>query len=393
MRARRAVVVLCALVVVGGAGPAFGAADGQSSVAFPQATPSPREDVPAALDNPSAKSLPRPTIDPAQLRLGGPPPDGIPAIDHPRFEPAGQVDWLDPREPVLAFDLGTDARAYPVRILIWHEIVNDTIGGVPVAVTYCPLCNSAIAFDRRAAGRVLDFGTSGLLLRSDLVMYDRQTRSLWPQFEGRAVAGFLTDTSLEAFPVSTISWREWRDANPAGWVLSRDTGFDRQYGTNPYTGYDEERSRPFLYNGKLDSRLAPKARVVGLDDTQGGIAVTFAALRARHVMQLDIGDQPIVVWWKVGTASPLDDTSVSAGRDVGASQAFDATVDGQHLHFTTTGNGTFRDVETGSSWDFLGHATSGPLQGRMLEPVEHLDTFWFAWAAFHPHTRIVGRRV
>jgi hypothetical protein len=390
--ARIAVVALCALALNAIPSAATAATTRDASVALPQVTPSPREAVPSALDSPTSRGLPKPTIDPARLRSGGPPPDGIPAIDHPRFEHPARVDWLDAHEPVLAFSLGGDARAYPVRILLWHEIVNDTVDGTPVAITYCPLCNSAIAFDRRAAGRILDFGTSGLLFRSDLVMYDRQTQSLWPQFEGRAVAGSLTGTTLAALPVSTISWREWRDSHPEGWVLSRDTGFERDYGTNPYSGYDQERSRPFLYDGTIDARLAPKARVVGLDDRRTGIAVTFAVLRKRHVVNVAGGDTPVVVWWQAGTASPLDDASVSAGRDVGATQAFDAVLDGQRLHFDAMRDGRFRDRETGSSWDFLGHAVSGPLAGRVLTQAAHLDTFWFAWAAFHPHTAVIGRR-
>jgi len=137
---------------------------------------------------------------------------------------------------VLSLTLGTETRAYPVQVLIWHEIVNDTVAGTPVAVTYCPLCNSALAFDRRVAGRVVSFGTSGRLYQSDLVMYDRQTESLWPQLELRAVAGMLTGTTLRPYPVSTVAWADWRRANPDGWVLSRETGHARDYGRNPYVG-------------------------------------------------------------------------------------------------------------------------------------------------------------
>ncbi len=160
--------------------------------------------------------LPTPLVDPARVISGGPPPDGIPPIDEPRFVRAEDVDWLTPDEPVLAPAIGETARAYPVQILIWHEIVNDTIDGQPVAITYCPLCNSALGFDRRLGDRVLTFGTSGSLYLSDLVMYDRQTESLFSQLEGRAIAGVLTGSELDRVPVQTVTWAQWQQANPEG---------------------------------------------------------------------------------------------------------------------------------------------------------------------------------
>jgi hypothetical protein len=353
-----------------------------------QAKTSAAEGGPSALDDPAARGLPKPLVDPADIRSGGPPPDGIPAVDRPRFEKAGAVRWLDDREPVLALDLSGQARAYPVQILVWHEIVNDTVGDMPVAVTYCPLCNSALAFDRRVAGRVVDFGTSGKLYNSDLVMYDRQTKSLWVQFLGKAVAGRLTGTKLRAYPVATVSWRDWRAAHPDGWVLSRDTGFSRGYGTNPYPGYDDVGSSPFLVAGKTDGRLAAKDRVVGIRRGTDAVAVVTSRLRIERVQEVEVGGQAVVMWLSAGTASALDSDQVRSGRDVGASGAFDPVVDGRHLHFEPAGDG-FRDQETGTTWDVLGRATGGSLAGRSLTAVEHVDTFWFAWAAFVPKTRIV----
>jgi hypothetical protein len=200
------------------AGPAVAA------VTLEAVTGSPRENVPSALDRIDDPALPAPLVDPAQVISGGPPPDGIPPIDVPTFSRAADVDWLADDEPVLAPAIGAPARAYPVRILIWHEIVNDTVDGRPVAITYCPLCNSALGFDRRLGDRVLTFGTSGSLYRSDLVMYDRQTESLFSQIEGRAIAGVLAGAQLDRVPVQTITWAQFRDANPDGYVLSRDTG-------------------------------------------------------------------------------------------------------------------------------------------------------------------------
>jgi hypothetical protein len=328
-------------------------------------------------------------VDPAQIRSGGPPPDGIPAVDHPRFERASSVGWLKPSEPVLAAEVNGDARAYPVEVLVWHEIVNDTVGGVPVAVTYCPLCNTAIAYDRRAAGRVLDFGTSGELYNSDLVAYDRQTRSLWVQFLGQAVAGVLTGTQLSAYPVATVSWAAWRADHPAGWVLSRDTGFYRPYGTNPYPGYDDVHSSPFLFSGRADGRLPAMARVVGIRAAGDAVAVTLDALRRARVVPVSIGGHTIIVWQMPGTASPLAAPTVADGPDVGAAGAFVPMVDGRTLHFEPAGAG-FRDRETSTTWDVLGRGVSGPLAHRQLSPVVHVDTFWFAWAAFLPATRVVA---
>jgi len=201
----------------------------------------------------SGGSGPTPLVDPADIISGGPPPDGIPPIDDPKFADAAAVDFLSPQEPVISLVLGHDARAYPAQILVWHEIVNDTVGGVPVTVTYCPLCNTGIAFRRPVIeGKLLDFGTSGKLYHSNLVMYDRQTESLWPQALGQAVMGPLTGTKLELVPVQMVAWADWLAEHPQGRVLSTDTGADRPYGQNPYEGYDRPDSAPFLFQGTPD---------------------------------------------------------------------------------------------------------------------------------------------
>jgi hypothetical protein len=358
------------------------------AVELPQAPPSPREDVPAALTDPNADGLPAPLVDTHRLLSGGPAPDGIPAIDRPRFLRATDVDFLDPVEPVLGLELGGEERAYPVQILIWHEIVNDTVGGIPVAVTYCPLCNSALAFDRRAAGRVLDFGTSGMLYNSDLVMYDRQTRSLWPQIEGRAVAGVLTGTSLTPYVISTVSWGEWRAAHPGDWVLSRDTGHTREYGRNPYTGYDQPDGSPFAFDGDADPRLPPMTRVVGLGAGADAVAVALDRLAAARVMEVTVAGESVVLFARPGLASALDTADIARGREVAATGAFTPMVDGRRLSFQADGD-RFVDAQTGTRWNVLGEATEGPLRGKQLKPERHVDTFWFAWAAFQPDTRLI----
>ena len=212
-----------------------------------QVEPGPNEDVPSGLrtvDDPLSE-LPEPTTDLSKLRSGGPPPDGIPSIDAPVFQTAASVDHLTPTAPVLALEIDGDARAYPLDILVWHEIVNDTVGGVPVAVQYCPLCNSATVIDRRVEGRVLEFGVSGLLFNSSLVMFDRQTETLWSHFAGRPLYGHLGAAELVGYPATIVGFEEWRSSHPDGLVLSRRTGADRNYGTNPYPGYDDVDADPF----------------------------------------------------------------------------------------------------------------------------------------------------
>jgi hypothetical protein len=215
----------------------------------------------------------------SEIASGGPPKDGIPAIDKPEFVSASAADgWLKPQEPVILFSRGDDHRAYPVQILIWHEIVNDTVGGVPVAITFCPLCNTAIAFQRQVKDQVVTFGTTGKLRFSDLVMYDRQTESWWQQATGQAIVGSLTGTQLVPLPAQTISWAMFRDAFPGGKVLSRQTGHNHAYGENPYVGYDDVNSSPFLYRGPKDSRLRAMERVVTVSIDAEDVAYPFSVL-------------------------------------------------------------------------------------------------------------------
>ena len=198
------------------------------------------------------------TVPLEEIRSGGPPRDGIPAIDRPKFvtvETAAR--WLDPREPVIVFERGDDARAYPLQILMFHEIVNDTVGGEPVAVTFCPLCNASIVFDRRVQGAVLDFGTTGKLRKSDLVMYDRQTESWWQQFTGEAIVGELTGKELKFVPSRLESFELFRKRFPDGQVLVPNNPHMRQYGRNPYVNYDAIGSLPFLYQGSMPKGIEP----------------------------------------------------------------------------------------------------------------------------------------
>jgi len=327
----------------------------------------------------------------SEFASGGPPRDGIPPIDHPRLiAVAGADRFLADREPVIALESGGQARAYPIQILVWHEIVNDRLGGVPVAVTYCPLCNSALVYDRRAAGRTLSFGTTGNLRRSDLVMWDRQTESWWQQIGGDAVVGRLTGTRLQAMPSQTLSWGDFKRHFPRASVLSRDTGYRRDYGRNPYTSYDRPDVPPFLYDGRTNPRFAPKERVAAVTVGRQTAVVSFSRLRREPVVNTTVGGTPVLVLYKRGVASPLDQSQISSSRDVGTAAAFDRRLGGRPDDFLSAPGGRARDRQTGTTWDITGRAIDGPLRGRRLAPVRHDEQFWFALAAFFPRARVIG---
>lgn len=364
----------------------------KASVQLPQAKAGPREDTPSALEDMDNGQFPKPLLDTEQIMSGGPPPDGIPAIDQPRFLRAKDIDWLAANEPVLSLTVGDETRGYPIQIMTWHEIVNDTVDGVPVAVTYCPLCNSGVAFRRRAAGRVLSFGTSGKLYANNLVMYDRQTYSLWPQLTGQAAVGVLTGTKLKAIPMGAVAWRDFRTEHPDAWVLSRNTGHDRNYGINPYDGYDDPDGGLLFDLPREDGRLPVKERVVGVQHNGQAVAVVRTSLADKGVLALEVGGRELVAWHRPGQVSALDTLELAQGRDIGSIAVFDPYIDRdgdrQKLHFRPADDG-FTDAETGSRWNIQGRATSGPLSGKHLAAYQHLDTFWFAWVAFQPGTRIV----
>jgi hypothetical protein len=252
-----------------------------------------------------------------EIISGGPPKDGIPAIDDPKFVPVTEAE-LPPQEPVIGLIVDGDARAYPLRILIWHEIVNDVVGGVPVAVTYCPLCNTGLVFDRRIGDRVLEFGTTGKLRHSDLVMYDRTTESWWQQFLGEAIVGELTGTQLAMLPARLESFANFRERAPDGRVLVAG-GAARAYGANPYAGYDSAPA-PFLYHGMLPDDIAPLARVVRVGDEAWSLDVV------RQKAPFEVGDLRFT--WEPGQASALDAAAIAEGVDVGNVVVERRTADG-----------------------------------------------------------------
>ena len=251
----------------------------------------------------------RATVDLAEIASGGVPRDGIPAIDNPDFIAAADETRLGGREPVLVIAIeGAAARAYPLRYLTWHEIVNDTVAGMSIAVTFCPLCNTAVVFDRRVGGEVLRFGVSGLLRHSDMVMFDRETESFWQQATAQGIVGAHAGAELAALPSWVESWDSYRRAYPQGLVMDEPRA-RRRYGENPYVGYDSS-PRPFLYRGENPPHgVHPLARVARV----GNRAWPLERLRREG----EISQAGVVITWRAGMASALDTAVIAHGRDIG----------------------------------------------------------------------------
>ena len=260
-----------------------------------------------------------------EITSGGPPKDGIPALANPRFILASDEDRLFPVEPVMSVAVdGQSTRAYPIRYLLWHEIVNDSIGDLPIAVTYCPLCNSGIVFDRRVGERTLTFGVTGKLRNSDMVMYDRETESWWQQAVGEAIVGELLGESLLALPARTTSWEEFLEVHGEEALVMDEPDYVRPYGSNPYVGYDSS-ARPFLYTGDLPPHdILPLARVVRVDDT----AWPLERLRKEG----EITENGFVLSWRSGQSSPLDTRSLASGKDIGTVRVVDEATGNDAAH-------------------------------------------------------------
>jgi hypothetical protein len=248
------------------------------------------------------------TIPLDEIMSGGPGKDGIPAIDDVVIRAVGEAKELADSEPVISITINGQSRAWPLRYLIWHEIANDNLGGIPIAVTYCPLCNAAIIFDRRVGEEVLDFGTTGNLRKSDLVMYDRQTESWWQQFSGEAIIGSRSGQMLTRLASRLEDWRSFKARNPNGTVMGVDNQGLRPYGANPYRDYDTS-AFPILYDGKVPEGIKPLARVVVVEGK------AWALNLIRQVTPLET--YGLIISWKPGQNSALDNSKISSGRDVG----------------------------------------------------------------------------
>jgi hypothetical protein len=328
------------------------------------------------------------SIELEEITRGGPPKDGIPPIDAPQFiSTAEAARWLSAKEPVIAFEHGGEARAYPLQILIYHEIINDRVSGTPVTITFCPLCYSAIVFDRRVHGTTLDFGTTGRVRKSDLIMYDRQSESWWQQFTGTGIIGKYTGVTLVRLPSMITSFEAFRTAWPGGRVLSKATGSSRPYGNNPYHRYDDISATPFLFNEPLDPRLPPMERVLALQIKDQQRIYPFSVLHDQAVINDQLNGTAVTVFSKADILSAVDATTISHSQETRMAAGFNRALNGNTLTFKQDGDQII-DTTTASVWNIFGKAISGPLTGQTLTPVDSGIHFAFAWLAFYPDADI-----
>ncbi|RMH12899.1 MAG: DUF3179 domain-containing protein, partial [Gemmatimonadetes bacterium] len=355
------------------------------------AAAAPRASAQTPAEDGFATDLSHYTVPPDSLYRFGP-KDAIPSIDHPRFVSVDEArEWLGDREPVAVVSVGGETRAYPVQILMHHDVVNDVIGGRPVAVTFCILCGSAMAFDRRFDGQVLEFGVAGRLNNSNLVIYDRQTETWWGQIVGEGLVGTYAGRRLAQISAPLLRFADFREAHPDGRVLSRETGFDRPYGQGRMADYEERGPIERIFRKPADVRLPAKERVLVVEREDDVVAFPYRALSERRVLDAEVAGEPVVAFWAPGTASVYTAGSIADAHDVGSAVAYDPVVDGRRLRFRPEGDGRFRDRETGSLWTIAGRAVEGPLAGRALPEVDNGVHFWFVWAAYRPQTRVIER--
>jgi hypothetical protein len=312
-----------------------------------------------------------------QIVSGGPPPDGIPSIDNPKFISVQEASkFLEDSELVLGLNINGDIRAYPLQILVWHEVVNDEVGGVPVAVTYCPLCFTNQVFNRIIDGQVVEFGTSGKLYNSNLVMYDRTSKSLWSQAMAEGIVGKYAGTKLERVPFDIAYWKEWKQLYPDSKVLSRDTGSNRPYGADPYGDYYTNSDVLFPVSNK-DGRLNLKEIVVGLENKGQYKAYKLQEIENKKVINDQVDGKSITLFSLYPFMIRAYDPVVEDGAEKIVLQ-FDYNAE----------NNKFIDKQTGSEWNFEGKAISGQMKGKQLTRIAFDEGFWFEWIAFHPKTEI-----
>ena len=317
-----------------------------------------------------------------QIVSGGPPPDGIPSIDNPRFVTVQEADknFLLDSDLILGLNINGDIRAYPLSILVWHEIVNDKVGGVPVAVTYCPLCFTNQVFNSTiGSNQILQFGTSGKLYNSNLVMYDRASKSLWSQALGQAIVGKYAGQKLQRIPFDITYWKDWKQLYSNSKILSKDTGFSRPYGADPYGDYYTSNQLYFPVSNH-DNRLGLKEKIVGLDNTGEIGKIQYKAyklqqIETQKVINDDMGGKPVTLFSLYPAMVRVYDRMVIEG--------------GKILEFEyNNSNNKITDKQTGTEWNFDGQAVNGTLKGIHLTRLPFDEGFWFEWVAFHPKTAL-----
>ncbi len=322
----------------------------------------------------------------------------FPKIDYPSF--LNKNDGLNAfylHEPVISVEIGGKAKAYPLNMLTTHEISNDKIGDVPILATYCPLCNASVVYDRRVningKEKVLEFEVSGMLRKSDMVMLDTGTETLWQQFMGEAIVGEYTGTLLEVIPSLVISVEEFFQRYPEGIILSNSNSNERlssRYGTNPYVGYDKKGSNPydrFFNTEDVDKRLPAMERVIDIEVNGEYKIYPFSKISAEGVVNDRFKNFNLVFFHSERTVSVLDASKISASKSIGSVTVFNPTLDGQLLTFKK-GDEYFVDDISGSRWDITGRCIEGRMKGSQLAIVPHSNHFAFAWLAFFPDSEI-----
>jgi hypothetical protein len=294
--------------------------------------------------------------------------------------------WIKDEEPVIVVKINGQIKAYPISILLWNPVINDRIGEIPVAVTYCPLCNITHVFNRDVDGNVLLFGFSGFLFNSCVVFYDKETESLWDSLTGRCLAGDFSNYYLKHLVKNTVSFLSYKTVYPEEPIVVKiKGGVLKPISMNPYIAYDLIK-KPMFFFKEIDQRLPVMERVVGLGRNDNVIAYPYSILMKRKIIHDIFEGEAIVIFYRTGMISPLSDP-LEEGRDIGSTGVFSPYVDGKRLSFYERDN-KFYDVETDSEWSILGRATSGYYEGKELRWILHDETYWFVWAAYFPDTMI-----
>jgi hypothetical protein len=307
-----------------------------------------------------------------KIKGGGPPKDGIPSIDNPIFTDIQNSNFMSDSDVVIGLEINGESKAYPLFILVWHEIVNDKVGGTPVSVTYCPLCYTNQVFERIIDGQEVEFGTSGKLYNSNLLMYDRLTESYWSQALGMAVKGELSGYQLNIIPFDVITWGDWKTLHSDTLVMTTDTGHIRSYATDPYGRYYTEPRIMFPVDYS-DDRMFPKEIILGFNQDDVYKAYKQNDIESNVVLNDSIGEIPVML------------VSLFSQN----SRAFERTIDDQILDFVYVDN-KITDTLTNSKWNYDGLSISGKYEGKQLERIPIEPGFWFAWVAFHPETLVFG---
>jgi len=303
--------------------------------------------------------------------------DGIPSVDQPKFVAAAQADFIAPLERVIGIAIGSKVKAYPHSVLDYHEIVNDEIDSKPIAIIYCPLTGTGTAWSRMVDGNTTTFGVSGLVHKNNIIPYDRYTESYWSQMKAQGIKGDQSGTEPAQFPVVETTWREWKHMYPETRIMTLETGFSRTYGLYPYFDYRYNHNKVNFPIEREDARLPRKELVLGL---------TYGANAAKAYPLAEFGDSVTVIQENLQNMQYVIAGSLSRSFAV----CYQAQIGGQALTLRAVQQrgAIIMEDSSGSQWDIMGRAVSGPMKGAQLPRTNSFIGFWFAWADFYPNTAI-----